>query len=888
MRWISHNLFVGFGTALLSWMLALAPSPKTLTLQNAVAQGLVRIEKTSGTSSAGSDYAQPMVFATLVNTADTPLALTLPLGSQLQSNEANPPMVALDFAQSPLEIAPQTSAPIGIVAFSTRVALHPTQANTYTLGEVTNNQQLITLLQAIKDEGGFIGSNLVQQRAIWQAATGADCAATDQAILDVFSVSLGCQGEAAQHVAALLARSQAATQPPNTSEVSPTPLTPTVIGQRPGGGESSTLLAVFGTIILLVGLGIAILFLAHLRKPKPDPTAVSANSEASPPGNARSTDEGSTWRPGRSPGPTIPNDPEAPSVKPRRNNSKTQPMGGSSQGTPPAPSVAEVSPNGGADVLQVTPAQPTQAQPRPARRAAITMGFDQPTLPESLRVPSLMLTGLTKSTGEPTKVLPFTMLTRSHVQQSEIQTPDATISSPHCMIRFEENQGCWTISDLSSLNGTLVDGVHASRRSTALSGAAIIQLGDVKFRFQGDGQGNAATLTQIEPSLQPQPEYRFAPNDHPYWLLTAKRLRTLEVANAAVSVPHALISFDDGWMVRDLNSSGGSRLIRAATGEQQTLGPVPQRILPDDQLDLGKQVNCRVQAPALPTVGAYQPLGWLGQGGAASVFLAHRTDDPARVPLALKLLTVTTDRAREAFTREAELLAELKRERGDHILVLHEALLDVQPAPHLVVDYIEGATLRTVLRARTSQRLTQGEILAVALAISTALAALHQRGWIHGDVKPENVLLSQRGEVFLADFGSITRIQGQPATATSAYAPPEFRTPPYGPATVAVDIYSLGAVLYELLTGLRYHHPQAAESHRQVYNQAITAPLAASTRTQTASPADDSLLGTIIERCLQPLPNRIQQMDTLHTALTQAQQALPTAHVDLGALVKSL
>ncbi|NNJ12944.1 hypothetical protein EKD04_021705, partial [Chloroflexales bacterium ZM16-3] len=212
MRWISHSLLFALCAALLASSPAVAQGTQELTLQDALAQGLVRVESISGTSSDGLDYGQPLALATIVGSGDAPLQLTLPPGSLIEPISAGPPLIALGFAQSPLTVAPQASLQVGIVAFSTRVALHPTRANTYRLAGMTSDQPLLALLKAIKQEGSYLGANLIPQRAIWQVAASADCAATDSAIQGVFGVMLGCQGAEAQHVAVLISSSQAPAQ----------------------------------------------------------------------------------------------------------------------------------------------------------------------------------------------------------------------------------------------------------------------------------------------------------------------------------------------------------------------------------------------------------------------------------------------------------------------------------------------------------------------------------------------------------------------------------------------------------------------------------------------------------------------------------------------------
>ncbi|BBE22448.1 hypothetical protein MN0502_13310 [Arthrobacter sp. MN05-02] len=126
---------------------------------------------------------------------------------------------------------------------------------------------------------------------------------------------------------------------------------------------------------------------------------------------------------------------------------------------------------------------------------------------------------------------------------------------------------------------------------------------------------------------------------------------------------------------------------------------------------------------------------------------------------------------------------------------------DGQPVAYLVMEFVPGRTLRDVLRDRG--RLPPREALLLLDAVVEGLAAAHEAGLIHRDVKPENVLLSDAGQVKIADFGLARAVSATTGTATlvgtAAYLSPELVLG--RPAEAQSDIYSTGIMLFELLTG---------------------------------------------------------------------------------------
>jgi len=190
----------------------------------------------------------------------------------------------------------------------------------------------------------------------------------------------------------------------------------------------------------------------------------------------------------------------------------------------------------------------------------------------------------------------------------------------------------------------------------------------------------------------------------------------------------------------------------------------------------------------------------LGEGGMATVLLAHDTELDRRV--AVKLLAerfADDEEVRRRFLREGRLAARLT----------HPNVVGVFDAgeqggrPYIVMEHVDGETLADVVRRRG--RLDPAEAVRIALQACAGLEHAHAHGLVHRDVKPQNLLLTRDGTVKVADFGIARAADGTQVTAvgtilgTAAYLAPEQATG--GDVGPAADVYALGAVLYELLAG---------------------------------------------------------------------------------------
>jgi eukaryotic-like serine/threonine-protein kinase len=260
-------------------------------------------------------------------------------------------------------------------------------------------------------------------------------------------------------------------------------------------------------------------------------------------------------------------------------------------------------------------------------------------------------------------------------------------------------------------------------------------------------------------------------------------------------------------------------------------------------------------------VGLYRLLRELGQGGMGSVWLAERSDGGLKRQVALKLPRLSwVPGLAERLARERDILASLLH---PHIARLYDAGLDAQGRPYLAIEYVEGLAID----AHAEQRaLPVPARLALLLQVASAVAYAHSQLVVHRDLKPSNIWVAGDGQVRLLDFGIAKLVGGDSAedhqltqttgrALTPDYASPEqIRGDPIGTAS---DVYSLGVVAYELLSGRRPYRlkpglgPVALADallrvERPVASQAATAPAL-----QRQLKGD---LDAILARALAPAP----------------------------------
>ena len=202
-------------------------------------------------------------------------------------------------------------------------------------------------------------------------------------------------------------------------------------------------------------------------------------------------------------------------------------------------------------------------------------------------------------------------------------------------------------------------------------------------------------------------------------------------------------------------------------------------------------------------VGAYRILRELGHGGMGTVFLAERDDEQYRQQVAIKLINpgLGGESIRKRFRNEMQILADLNH---PNIARLFDGGETTDGVPYLVMEYVEGSPLN---RYCDEHNLSTERRLQLFCTVCDAVQYAHQHLVIHRDIKPGNILVTSEGLPKLVDFGIAKLLDRSVPDATATAVPfmtPEYASPEqvYGsPVTTATDIYSLGVVLYQLLSG---------------------------------------------------------------------------------------
>src|SRR5256885_6823296 len=207
--------------------------------------------------------------------------------------------------------------------------------------------------------------------------------------------------------------------------------------------------------------------------------------------------------------------------------------------------------------------------------------------------------------------------------------------------------------------------------------------------------------------------------------------------------------------------------------------------------------------------GRYRLDAQIGTGGMSTVYKAFDTvlERPVAIKLMHREIASHADQL-ERFRREARAVAQLSH---PHIVTVIDAGEELSPdggrppecAPYIVLEYVEGETLKDVIRREGPLEIPRA--IAYALEIARALEAAHERLIVHRDVKPQNVLIGSEGGAKITDFGIARTLTEEGLTVpgrvlgTTDYVSPEQALGQ--PVTGQSDLYSLGIVLYEMLTG---------------------------------------------------------------------------------------
>jgi serine/threonine-protein kinase len=244
-------------------------------------------------------------------------------------------------------------------------------------------------------------------------------------------------------------------------------------------------------------------------------------------------------------------------------------------------------------------------------------------------------------------------------------------------------------------------------------------------------------------------------------------------------------------------------------------------------------------------VGRYEILEIIGTGAHGRVARAHDPLISRLVAIKLFPKELASGEARQRFIQEARVVGQLSH---PSIITLHDMGIDeATQTPYLVMEFLEGQPLDRILERGS---VPYPKACAWAAEVACALGVAHRKGVIHGDVKPANMLITDDGRVKLMDFG-MARLASHDSKATPLVGTPAYWCPEQimgKPQDARSDLFSLGVVLYEMVTGKR---PFDADSLQGICGRVLSStPLPPS----HANPSVPSGFDAIVARCLAKDP----------------------------------
>lgn len=280
------------------------------------------------------------------------------------------------------------------------------------------------------------------------------------------------------------------------------------------------------------------------------------------------------------------------------------------------------------------------------------------------------------------------------------------------------------------------------------------------------------------------------------------------LALSAAARAQALAAIDDAGLRDELAALlAGDTESEATThpGELRQAGPAVTSVNPDQPVNPIPRLAVHSTGLQGKRIGPYTLDAWIGDGGSASVYRAHRLVEGVRQTVAIKVLHrgLQAPEARQQFDRERRVLSVL-----EHASIARwiDGGVTRDGAAYLVLEFVDGQSITSFARAK---KLSLRSRIQLMIEVANAVDAAHRALIVHRDLKPGNLLVNEAGQIKLLDFGIAKLLEGdadqqtQVHMYTPAYAAPEQRSG--GTITTATDVYAMGVILGELLTGKRFN-----------------------------------------------------------------------------------
>jgi eukaryotic-like serine/threonine-protein kinase len=305
---------------------------------------------------------------------------------------------------------------------------------------------------------------------------------------------------------------------------------------------------------------------------------------------------------------------------------------------------------------------------------------------------------------------------------------------------------------------------------------------------------------------------------------------------------------------------------------------IAARLLDEDEIR--EHLQQRETLSSGTVVSHYRITGQIGAGGMGEVYRAHdpRLGRDVAIKILPALYSQNPDRL-QRFEQEARAAAALTH---PSIVAVYDVGTTADHIPYVVTEILEGETLRTRLRRGP---LPMGDAVTIARQIASGLAAAHRKGIVHRDLKPENIFLTRQGHVKILDFGLAKLLPDSPLAEANTKRGETTQASILGtlgymsleqlrgePVDQRSDLFSLGAVLYEMLSGRKAF---AGNTAADIIGAILTAEPADLTPDARAIPAS---INGVLRQALQKQPrDRFQSAEEFATALTNASGSVADA-----------